>query len=310
MSAPMTETLVEFEALTVRYGSRVALDRASGRFERGATGLLGPNGAGKTTLLKALLGFLTPTSGRLEAFGLAPSIAPLQVRRRIGYMPEVDAYLPDLTAVQTVAFAGELSGLPQSESMRRAHEVLQFVGLGEERYRKVETYSTGMKQKAKLATALVHDPEIVLLDEPTNGLDPAGREEMLHLIGDIVTLRGLSVVLCSHLLRDVEKVCENILVISGGAIRTQGRVEDLKKLDRDWYVVRVKGEIDSLVAEVRTRGGEAQAWPDAWRVAVPPGANAAWIFEAATASGTQIRHLRKAEDTLEDIFLRATSHAA
>ena len=225
-------------------------------------------------------------------------------------MPEVDAHLPDLTAVQTVAFAGELSGLPQSESMRRAHEVLQFVGLGEERYRKVETYSTGMKQKAKLATALVHDPEIVLLDEPTNGLDPAGREEMLHLIGDIVSLRGLSVVLCSHLLRDVEKVCESILVISGGAIRTQGRVEDLKKLDRDWYVVRVKGETDNFVAEVRKRGGEAQPGLDAWRVALPEGATVAWIFETATASSTQIRHLRKAEDTLEDIFLRATSPAA
>jgi ABC-2 type transport system ATP-binding protein len=306
----MTETLVEFDALTVRYGSRVALDRASGRFTRGATGLLGPNGAGKTTLLKALLGFLSPSGGRLEAFGLSPSVSPLEVRRRIGYMPEVDAYLPDLTGVQTVAFAGELSGLPQSESMRRAHEVLQFVGLGEERYRKVETYSTGMKQKVKLATALVHDPEIVLLDEPTNGLDPAGREEMLHLIGDIVILRGLSVVLCSHLLRDVEKVCENILVISGGAIRTQGRVEELKKLDRDWYTVRVKGETDHFIAEVRRGGGEAQPGPDAWRVAPPLEASVAWIFAAAVASRTQIRHLRKAEDTLEDIVLRATNHAA
>ena len=306
----MTETLVEFEALTVRYGSRTALNGASGRFTRGATGLLGPNGAGKTTLLKALLGFLSPTSGKLEAFGLSPKAAPLEVRRRIGYMPEVDAHLPDLTAVQTVAFAGELSGLPQSESMRRAHEVLQFVGLGEERYRKVETYSTGMKQKVKLATALVHDPEIVLLDEPTNGLDPAGREEMLHLISDIVTLRGLSVVLCSHLLRDVEKVCENILVISGGAIRTQGRVEDLKKLDRDWYVVRVKTDTEKFIAEVKRRGAEAHPAPDAWRVALPEGATVAWIFDTATASGTQIRHLRKAEDTLEDIFLRATSPAA
>ena len=278
----MTETLVEFEALTVRYGTRVALDRASGRFARGATGLLGPNGAGKTTLLKALLGFLSPSGGRIEAFGLSPSAKPLEVRRRIGYMPEVDAHLPDLTAVQTVAFAGELSGLPQSEGMRRAHEVLQFVGLGEERYRKVETYSTGMKQKVKLATALVHDPEIVLLDEPTNGPDPAGREEMLSLIGDIVTLRGLSVVLCSHLLRDVERVC----------------------------VVRVKSDVDAFVAKVRERGGEAQPWPDAWRVALPQGATVAWIFETAIASGTQIRHLRKAEDSLEDIFLRATSPAA
>jgi ABC-2 type transport system ATP-binding protein len=306
----MADTLVAFDALTVRYGARVALDAANGRFERGATGLLGPNGAGKTTLLKALLGFLTPTSGKIEAFGLSPSVAPLEVRRRIGYMPEVDAYLPDLTAVQTVAFAGELSGLPQSESMRRAHEVLQFVGLGEERYRKVETYSTGMKQKAKLATALVHDPEIVLLDEPTNGLDPAGREEMLALIRDIVTLRGLSVVLCSHLLRDVEKVCESILVISGGAIRTQGRVEDLKKLDRDWHIVRVKSDSDDFVAEVRRRGGEVVSDLDAWRIALPEGASVAWIFEAAAASGTQIRHIRKAEDTLEDIFLRATGHAA
>ena len=306
----MADTLVNFEALTVRYGSRVALDAASGHFSRGATGLLGPNGAGKTTLLKSLLGFLVPTSGRLEAFGLSPAKSPLEVRRRIGYMPEVDAYLPDLTAVQTVAFAGELSGLPQSESMRRAHEVLQFVGLGEERYRKVETYSTGMKQKAKLATALVHDPEIVLLDEPTNGLDPVGREEMLQLIDDIVNLRGLSVVLCSHLLRDVERVCESILVISGGAIRTQGRVEDLKKLDRDWYVVRVKGETDRFIAEVRKRGGEAQPGPDAWRVALPPDTSVSWIFDAAGASATQIRHVRKAEDTLEDIFLRATSDAA
>ena len=306
----MTETLVEFDALTVRYGSRVALDGAAGRFTRGATGLLGPNGAGKTTLLKALLGFLSPSAGRIEAFGLSPSVSPLEVRRRIGYMPEVDAHLPDLTAVQTVAFAGELSGLPQSESMRRAHEVLQFVGLGEERYRKVETYSTGMKQKAKLATALVHDPEIVLLDEPTNGLDPAGREEMLHLIGDIVTLRGLSVVLCSHLLRDVEKVCENILVISGGAIRTQGRVEDLKKLDRDVYVVRVKAETEKFIAAVKERGGDAHPDLESWRVSLPEGATVNWIFETAATSGTQIRHLRKAEDTLEEIFLRATSHAA
>src|SRR5262245_59196133 len=136
----MSEALVEFEALTVRYGSRTALDNATGRFGRGATGLLGPNGAGKTSLLKSLLGFLTPTSGKLQAFGFTPATSPLEVRRRVGYMPEVDAYLPDLTAVQTVAFAGELSGLPQKESMRRAHEVLQFVGVAEERYRKVETY--------------------------------------------------------------------------------------------------------------------------------------------------------------------------
>lgn len=306
----MAETLVSFDALTVRYGSRVALDNASGAFGRGATGLLGPNGAGKTTLLKSLLGFLKPTSGKLEAFGFSPVVAPLEVRRRIGYMPEVDAYLPDLTAVQTVAFAGELSGLPQSEAIRRAHEVLHFVGLGEERYRKVETYSTGMRQKAKLATALVHDPEIVLLDEPTNGLDPAGREEMLALIRDIVTVRGLSVVLCSHLLRDVEKVCESILVISGGAIRTQGRVAELKQLEREWYHVKVRGEAEVFALEALRRGGGAERDGETLRVALPAGAEVSWIFETAAAAGVQVRHLRKAEDTLEDIFLRATGQAA
>ena len=214
----MAETLVSFDALTVRYGSRVALDNASGAFGRGATGLLGPNGAGKTTLLKSLLGFLKPTSGKLEAFGFSPVVAPLEVRRRIGYMPEVDAYLPDLTAVQTVAFAGELSGLPQSEAIRRAHEVLHFVGLGEERYRKVETYSTGMKQRAKLAQALAHDPRLVLLDEPTNGLDPAARDDMLHLISRIGRDFGIAVVVTSHLLGELERVSDHVVVLDAGRL--------------------------------------------------------------------------------------------
>lgn len=257
------DALVSFDGLSVRYGARVALDGATGSFVQGATGLLGPNGAGKTTLLKTLLGFLEPTEGRLGAFGLSPQKTPLEVRRRIGYMPEVDAYLGDFTALQNVAFAGELSGLPQSEAIRRAHEVLQFVGLGEERYRKVDTFSAGMKQKTKLATALVHDPELVLLDEPTNGLDPQAREEMLALIIDIVKLRGLSVVLCSHLLRDVERVCENVLVISGGKIRTSGRVDDLKRWEREWFIVRVKGDTERFIAGVRARGGEAVSGADA-----------------------------------------------
>jgi ABC-2 type transport system ATP-binding protein len=302
--------LVSFSGLTVRYGAQVALDAASGAVVRGATGLLGPNGAGKTTLLKTLLGFLRPASGTLNAFGLSPQEEPLEVRRRIGYVPEADAYLGEMTAVQNVSFAGELSGLPRGEAIRRAHEVLQFVGIGEERYRVLETYSTGMKQRAKLASALVHDPELVLLDEPTNGLDPEGREEMLALITDIVRLRGLSVVLCSHLLRDVERVCEHVLVISGGQIRTAGRVEDLKKLEREIFIVRVKGDSDAFVASVAGRGGEASAGADAWLVAIPRGAPPAWIFETAAAAGAQVRHLKRAEDTLEDIFIRATGAEA
>ena len=182
--------LVQFQDLAVSYGLVQALAGISGEFRPGPTGLLGPNGAGKTTLLKTLLGFLDPDRGRMTAFGLDPTREPLEVRRRLGYMPEQDCHLPGMSASSFVAFAGELSGLPRDEAISRAHEVLYYVGLGEARYRNVETYSTGMKQRAKLAQALVHDPDLLLLDEPTNGLDPKGREEMLTLIHDVATRRG------------------------------------------------------------------------------------------------------------------------
>ena len=208
--------LVEFQDLAVSYGLVQALAGVSGAFPPGPTGLLGPNGAGKTTLLKTLLGFLSPDRGRMTAFGLDPVKQPLEVRRRIGYMPEVDCHLPGMTASPFVAFAGELSGLPRDEAISRGHEVLYYVGLGEARYRNVDTYSTGMKQRAKLAQALVHDPDLLLLDEPTNGLDPQGREEMLALIADVAARRQMSLVLCSHLLRDVERVCESVIVMNQG----------------------------------------------------------------------------------------------
>src|SRR5262245_5045924 len=221
------DPLVAFEGLTVAYGRLQALAGVSGAFPPGPTGLLGPNGAGKTTLLKTLLGFLKPDRGRLTAFGLDPSVAPLDVRRRIGYMPEVDCHLPGMTASAFVAFAGELSGMPQDEAISRSHEVLYYVGLGEARYRTVDTYSTGMKQRVKLAQALVHDPDLLLLDEPTNGLDPQGREEMLALIQDISARRGLSLVLCSHLLPDVERVCERVIVFNQGRVAAEGSVAEL-----------------------------------------------------------------------------------
>src|SRR5215475_10547069 len=191
-----SDPLVEFRDLTVSYGPLVALSGVTGAFSAGPTGLLGPNGAGKTTLLKTLLGFLRPDSGRMTAFGLDPTASPLDVRRRIGYMPEVDCHVPSMSAAAFVAFAGELSGMPRDEAISRAHEVLYYVGLAEARYRAVDTYSTGMKQRAKLAQALLHDPDLLLIDEPTNGLDPQGRDEMLVLIRDISTRRGMSLVLC------------------------------------------------------------------------------------------------------------------
>jgi ABC-2 type transport system ATP-binding protein len=205
--------LVEFRDLGVSYGPVLALAGVSGALRPGPTGLLGPNGAGKTTFLKTLLGFLKPERGRLTAFGLDPGRQPLEVRRRIGYMPEGDCHIPEMTASAFVSYAGELSGMPRNEAVSRSHEVLYYVGLGEARYRTLDTYSTGMKQRVKLAQALVHDPDLLLLDEPTNGLDPAGREDMLTLIADVADSKGISLVLCSHLLRDVERVCRAVIVM-------------------------------------------------------------------------------------------------
>src|SRR5215831_867160 len=246
--------LVAFEDLAVSYGAVQALAGVRGAFYPGPTGLLGPNGAGKTTLLKTLLGFLTPDRGSLTAFGFDPRQQPLEVRRRIGYMPEVDCHVPDMTASAFVAFAGELSGLPRDEAISRAHEVLYYVGLGEARYRTLDTYSTGMKQRVKLAQALVHDPDLLLLDEPTNGLDPAGRDEMLLLIRDIATRRGMSLILCSHLLHDVERVCEQVIVLNQGQIARQGEIRELTGARRQVYDVRFKGDAAAVRTDLKDLG--------------------------------------------------------
>src|SRR6185503_18933002 len=205
--------LVSFEDLAVSYGLVQALAGVRGAFYPGPTGLLGPNGAGKTTLLKTLLGFLDPDAGRMTAFGKDPTKQPLEVRRRLGYMPEQDCHIPGMSAAAFVAFAGELSGLPRDEAISRAHEVLYYVGLGEARYRNLETYSTGMKQRIKLAQAIVHDPDLLFLDEPTNGMDPKGRDEMLELIHDLGHKKNVNLILSSHLLPDVEYTCDHVVVM-------------------------------------------------------------------------------------------------
>jgi ABC-2 type transport system ATP-binding protein len=297
--------LVEFKDLVVSYGAVPALAGVSGAIFPGPTGLLGPNGAGKTTLLKTLLGFLEPDRGSLTAFGLDPTKQSLEVRRRIGYMPEVDCHLPGMTAAAFVAFAGELSGLPRAEAISRAHEVLYYVGLGEARYRTVDTYSTGMKQRAKLAQALVHDPDLLLLDEPTNGLDPAGREEMLALIRGISERRQMSMILCSHLLRDVEQVCENVLVFNLGRVAAAGRIADLTGPRRAVYDVRVKGDPAAFLTDLKDQGCEWREGEDGYRVFLGDGAGPELIFRMARESGVQVRFLRPGAETLEDVFLRA-----
>jgi ABC-2 type transport system ATP-binding protein len=297
--------LVEFSDLAVSYGLVQALAGVSGAFPAGPTGLLGPNGAGKTTLLKTLLGFLTPDHGSLIAFGLDPIRSPLEVRRRIGYMPEVDCHIPDMTASAFVAFAGELSGLPRDEAISRAHEVLYYVGLGEARYRTVDTYSTGMKQRVKLAQALVHDPDLLLLDEPTNGLDPQGREEMLTLIHDLSARRQMSLILCSHLLRDVERVCERVMVMNQGVVAASGTIAELTGPRRAVYDVRLKGEATAFLTDLKDKGCSWREAEDGYRVFLADGHGPELIFTTARECGVQVRYLRPGAESLEDVFLRA-----
>ncbi len=302
------EPLVEIRDLAVSYGAVQALSGISAAVRRGPTGLLGPNGAGKTTLLKTLLGFLRPDRGSMRAFGLDPARDPLEVRRRLGYMPEQDCHLPGMTAAAFVAFAGELSGLPRDEAVSRAHEVLYYVGLGEARYRTVETYSTGMKQRVKLAQALVHDPELLLLDEPTNGLDPQGREEMLTLVQDVAGRRGMSLVLCSHLLKDVERVCDNVIVLNQGQVARAGSLRELTGARSRVFDVRFKGDVAAVLTDLKDLGADWREAEDGVRLFLPEGRGPETIFEVARACSAQVRYLRPGSETLEDVFLRALGH--
>jgi len=297
--------LVDIRDVVVSYGPVTALTGVTATLGEGATGLLGPNGAGKTTLLKTLLGFLAPDRGRLLAFGLDVTRAPLGVRQRIGYMPEGDCYLAGMTAAEQVAFAGELSGLPRADAVRRAHEVLDYVALGELRYRPVETYSTGMRQRTKLAAALVHDPDLLLLDEPTDGLDPVGRDEMLALIKDVARRQQTSLLLSSHLLHDVEDVCSHVLVLHEGRVVTSGSLGELAGTNRPAYDVRLKGDATAFFTDLKDEGDDWIESEDGYRVLLAEGRGPQDLFRLARACGVQLRHLRPAQETLEDVFLRA-----
>src|SRR6267378_329649 len=238
-----TDSVATLERVTVTYGRSEALRDVTTTFSAGAVGLLGPNGAGKSTMIKALLGFIPPERGRMRVLGYDVAESPLEIRARIGYMPESDAHIPGMNAVSFVAYCGQLAGLPAVDAMQRAHEVLYYVGLGEARYRNVETYSTGMKQRIKLAQALVHDPDLLFLDEPTNGMDPKGRDEMLELVRDLAHNKGVSLILSSHLLPDVEYTCDYVVVMDKGQVATQGPIDELKGPTGRVYELRIKGDL-------------------------------------------------------------------
>ena len=304
-----TDSVVTLDRVTVAYGKSPALRDVTASFSAGAVGLLGPNGAGKSTMIKSLLGFIVPERGQMRVLGLDVAESPLEIRARVGYMPESDAHIPGMNAVSFVAYCGELAGLPRVDAMQRAHEVLFYVGLGEARYRNVETYSTGMKQRIKLAQALVHDPDLLFLDEPTNGMDPKGRDEMLELVRDLAHNKGVNLILSSHLLPDVEYTCDHVVVMDKGAIAAAGPIASLKQPRGRVYELRVKtpdGTIEAFVERLSAAGLECHATDDdIMRVFVPGDGGAKQLFAMAAAAHVQVRHLRPSVSTLEDVFATA-----
>jgi ABC-2 type transport system ATP-binding protein len=312
MAEPAPTEIVSLDGVTVAYGTQAALRDVTTVFVPGAVGLLGPNGAGKSTMIKALLGFVVPTQGRMRVLGLDVAQAPLEIRARVGYMPENDAHIPGMNAVSFVAYCAELSGLPRADAMQRAHEVLFYVGLGEARYRNLETYSTGMKQRIKLAQALVHDPDLLFLDEPTNGMDPKGRDEMLELVKDLALNKGVNVIVSSHLLPDIEFTCRSVVVMDKGRVVAQGPIDSLKQPRGQVFELRVKAPDGPgpFIETLRAAGLECHATDDdVMRVFVPGDAGAHAVFALAAAHQVQVRHLRPSVPTLEDVFAQAVGEA-
>ena len=246
--------VIEAEALTKLYGRQRALDGVSLRVPPGTIGLLGPNGAGKSTFIKCLLNLETPTSGRARVLGREIRAANRSARERVGYSPEQDSHIPGMVGCEFVTYCGQLSGLAFRQARQRAHELLDLVGMGQERYRRIDTYSTGMKQRAKLAQALVHDPRLVFLDEPTNGLDPAGREYFLKLIGSLHRQLGTSVVVSSHLLNDIERICDRVVIIARGRVLEHDSMENLKNRHRRIVEFAPSGEAGRVAAALAGAG--------------------------------------------------------
>lgn len=298
--------MIDIRELKISYGDTDALRGVNCQIEGGSVGLLGPNGAGKSTLLKALLGFVRVNSGTVSMFGMPMPQRALEVRRRLGYMPEREIVKPKESAVSFLTYCGCLSGMNRIDAMERAHEVLNYVGVDENRYRKMETYSTGMCQRVKFAQALIHDPQLLLLDEPTSGLDPEGRIEMLDLIEELGRKRGITILLSTHLLPDVEHVCDRVIVITKGKMVVDGPIDDLTTAREGCIEIRVRdNEKDYLDALVREGFSWRRLQTGVINLTVPVSTENRVLFEIARACGTQVRHFHAVRQSLEEVFINA-----
>jgi ABC-2 type transport system ATP-binding protein len=305
-------TLIGLTKLAKRYGPITALDELTATVDGKIIGLLGPNGAGKSTLLKCLLG-LIPYDGDATVLGLSAATHGAEIRDRVGYMPEHEAFLAGMSAVEMCTYAGELSGLPRTEAMQRAHAALYYAGLEEKRYQAIDGYSTGMKQRVKLAQALVHDPEILFLDEPTNGLDPRSRDDMLDLIADLPDRRGCAIVLSTHLLPDVERVCDHATIMHHGRLRFVGTIDELRGArgaDSE-LTVEVKADAAKIAEALGTAGAVCKVTsPVALSVDLPTNATTELVFRSAKAAGVQVRGIAVRRESIEAAFLRVIGEGA
>jgi ABC-2 type transport system ATP-binding protein len=300
----MADQLFSTTELSRRFGAVHALQGVSFAATGQAIGLLGPNGSGKSTLIKILLGLVRPTSGSASVLGLDSRHQALRIRQLTGFMPESECLIPRMNAVTFVSLAGQLVGMSSGDALSRAHDVLQALDLGEARFRDLETYSTGMLQRVKLAQALVHHPRLLFLDEPTNGLDPQGRDEMLALIRDISRKKGISVVLSSHILHDVESVCEQLVVLHKGRLAAAGAKQEIIGHAERALEVRFRGDAGRFRQELEREGLAPRHTQEVGRWVVPVAdlANTKPVLRAAAASETQIRHLAPAVKSLDDVF--------
>ena len=302
-------SVIEFDGLEVRFGTRSVLKQLKGQLRGRCIGLLGPNGSGKSTLLNTLLGFYPPARGTARIFGKDIGTSSRELRGLIGYMPESDAFISNLTGVRFVRYMAELSGLPSNQALERAHEALFYVGLGEVRYRKVGTYSLGMKQLAKLAQAIAHGPKLVFLDEPTNGLDPPARSRMIQLIQEIRDDGNMHVVISSHLLRDIDECCDEVIILRDGNIAAICNIEEERRLNRKFLELETHaedGEDRSFADAVQQLGCECALFGKGrMKVVLPESIEIRALYQIAAQRSVQIRRMNYRRDSLEDIFLKA-----
>jgi ABC-2 type transport system ATP-binding protein len=301
--------VIDLNGLEVRLGGRIVLDGLTGSLQGQAIGLLGPNGAGKSTLINTLLGFHPPSKGTARIFGLDSQHDRAQVRGGIGYMPENDSFIGNMSGVRFVRYMAELAGLPSDEALEHAHEALFYVGLGEVRYREINTYSLGMKQLIKLAQALAQGPQLLILDEPTNGLDPMARQRMIQLIKEIRKQGNVRMLISSHLLRDIDETCDEVLILKDGRIAALCNIEAERRSNRSFMELETVGATEQFSASIRGLGCECACFSGGRiKLVIPDHVEVRDLYVIASDQGVQIRRMNRRRDSLEDIFLRAMNN--